>query len=180
MDKVEIHGKVFELYLHRDKIWKRVEEIGNQLEEDYKGKNPIFIGVLNGAFIFAADIFRVIDIPAEVSFIKLSSYKGTESTGKVLTVIGLSDSIKDRHVVIVEDIIDTGKTLSELLPIINEKQPASVKVASFLSKPDARTHNVPIDYKGFDIPDKFVVGYGLDFDGIGRNLTHIYSLAAGQ
>lgn len=176
---VEIHGKVFELYLHRDKIWKRVEEIGNQLEEDYKGKNPIFIGVLNGAFIFAADIFRVIDIPAEVSFIKLSSYEGTESTGKVLTVIGLSDSIKDRHVVIVEDIIDTGKTLSELLPIINEKQPASVKVASFLSKPDARTHDVPIDYKGFDIPDKFVVGYGLDFDGIGRNLTHIYSLAEG-
>lgn len=180
MDRVTIHDKTFEPYLYRDDIWEKVQEIGRQIEADYIDKDPLFIGVLNGAFIFAADLFRVIDIHAEVSFIKLSSYEGTESTGKVLRVIGLNDNIKDRHIVIVEDIVDTGKTMVELLSIIKEKQPASVKIASFLSKPEARTHEVSIDYLGFEIPDKFVVGYGLDYDGVGRNLTHIYSLAEGQ
>ncbi|MCB0699059.1 MAG: hypoxanthine phosphoribosyltransferase [Chitinophagales bacterium] len=177
---VTVHDKRFEIFLHRNKIWERVCELGKQIEEDYKGKNPLFVGVLNGSFIFAADLFHAIDIPAEISFIKLSSYQGTESTGSVLTVIGLKEDVNDRHVLVVEDIIDTGKTLSELLPIINAQHPASLKVVSLLSKPDARTHDVPIDYIGFEIPDKFVVGYGLDYDGAGRNLTHIYSVVDDQ
>lgn len=173
---VTIHDKRFEIFLHRNKIWECVCELGKQIEEDYKGKNPLFVAVLNGSFIFAADLFHAIDIPAEISFTKLRSYDGTSSTGEVLTLIGLNEDVEGRHIIIVEDIVDTGKTMSELLPVINDKHPASVKVVTLLSKPDARTHNVPIDYTGFEIPDKFVVGYGLDYDGAGRNLTHIYSV----
>lgn len=177
---VTIHDKSFTLYLHRDEIRKKVCELATQMEEDYKGKKPLFIGVLNGAFIFAADLFHAIDIEAEISFIKVSSYTGTRSSGTVLNILGLSENIENRHVIIVEDIIDTGKTLSELLPQIQDKNPASVKVATIFSKPDARTHNVTINYTGFEIPDKFIVGYGLDYDGLGRNLTHVYSLAEDQ
>ena len=179
MDTVTVNGKEFQLFIERTEIWAHVVKLGKQIEADYLDKNPLFIAVLNGSFIFAADLFHVIDIPAEISFIKLSSYKGTQSTGNVLNVIGLNEDIKDRHVIIVEDIIDTGKTLSSLLPELQKQQPASLKVATFLSKPDARTHEVPIDYQCVDIPNKFVVGYGLDYDGQGRNLTHLYE-AIGQ
>ncbi len=174
MDQVTVNGKEFKLFIERADIWSYVVKIGKQIEADYIDKNPLFIAVLNGSFIFAADLFHVINIPAEISFVKLSSYKGTASTGKVLNVIGLNESIKDRHVIIVEDIVDTGQTLSKFLPELTQQEPASVKVATFLSKPAARTYDVPIDYQCLDISNKFVVGYGLDYDGQGRNLTHLY------
>lgn len=174
---VSIHDKTFKLYLHRDEIWSKVQELAKEIESDYSGKKPLFIGVLNGAFIFAADLFHAIDIDAEISFIKVASYSGTQSTGEVIDIIGLKEDITDRHLIIVEDIIDTGKTLSELLPQIKSKSPASIKVAAIFSKPSTRTHDVKIDYNGFEIPDKFIVGYGLDYDGLGRNLTHVYALS---
>lgn len=174
MEKVTVNNKEFKLFIDRSDIWSYVVKIGKQIEADYLDKNPLFIAVLNGSFIFAADLFHVINIPAEISFVKLSSYEGTQSTGNVLSVIGLNEDIKDRHIIVVEDIVDTGQTLSKFLPELKRQQPASVKVATFLSKPAARTHQVQIDYQCLDIPEKFVVGYGLDYDGQGRNLTHLY------
>lgn len=179
MKKVTVHDKEFEVYLDRDTIWSRVQTIGRQLDIDYKGLNPLFIGVLNGAFIFAADLFRVLNIEAEISFVKLTSYEGTSSTGAVVSAIGLKEDVKDRHVIIVEDIVDTGKTLSEFLPQVLAQSPASLKIASFLTKPEALKHDVKADYVGFEIPNKFVVGYGLDYNGQGRNLTDLYQLVEG-
>ena len=136
----------------------------------------MLIGILNGSFIFAADLFRGLTIEAEISFIKLVSYKGTSSTGNVVTAIGMEEDLHGRHIIIVEDIIDTGKTLSSFLPEIHHRQPASVKIATFLSKPDALKYDVKADFNAFNIETKFVVGYGLDYDGLGRNLPDLYIL----
>ncbi len=179
MKKVTVHDKDFEVYLDRETIWKRVQSIGAQIDKDYEGQDPLFIGVLNGAFIFAADLFRVLNINAEISFVKLASYEGTSSTGEVVTAIGLKEDVKDRHVIVVEDIVDTGKTLSKFIPQVLEQSPASLKIATFLTKPEALKHNVKADYVGFEIPNKFVVGYGLDYNGQGRNLTDLYQLVEG-
>lgn len=177
MNSVQVGDKHFGLLIHNTQIQEKITAIAEEITKEYRDKNPVFLCVLNGAFMFAADLLRHVNIPAEVSFIKLSSYAGTQSTGQVATLLGLNKDIKDRHVILVEDIIDTGKTLHELLPVVAGYQPSSVKLASILSKPDARTHQVHIDYTGFEIPDKFVVGYGLDYNGYGRNLPHIYALA---
>lgn len=177
MNRVKVADKYFELFIDNQQIQQKIAEIAKTIEEEYRDKNPVFLCVLNGAFMFAADLMRIVQIPSEVSFIKLSSYSGMQSTGDVKTLIGLNNSISDRHVILVEDIIDTGKTIHELLPLLHAKQPASVRLASILSKPDARTHDVHIDYTGFEIADKFVVGYGLDYNQFGRNLPHIYALA---
>jgi len=131
---------------------------------------------LNGSFMFASDLFKALTIEAEICFIKLASYKGTRSTGNVITSIGLDQSIKGRHVIIVEDIVDTGKTLSEFLPQLHDQQPDSLKIAALLHKPEALVHPLTIDYLGFTVPNKFLVGYGLDYDGLGRNLKEIYQL----
>lgn len=179
MNSVKVGDKYFELFIDNQQIQQKIAEIAKSIEEEYRHKNPVFLCVLNGAFMFAADLMRIVQIPAEVSFIKLSSYTGMQSTGDVKTLIGLNNSISGRHVILVEDIIDTGKTIHELLPLVQAKEPASVRLASILSKPDARTHDVQIDYTGFEIPDKFVVGYGLDYNQLGRNLPHIYALAEG-
>jgi hypoxanthine phosphoribosyltransferase len=173
---IQVGDKLFEPYISREAIQKRVTELGKEMDKDYAGLNPLFIGILNGAFIFAADIFRAISIPAEISFVKLASYKGTSSTGNIITAIGLEENLLNRHVVIVEDIIDTGKTLSAFLPELLQRQPASLKIACFLSKPDALQHDIKADYTGFAIPNNFVVGYGLDYDGQGRNLPDVYTL----
>jgi hypoxanthine phosphoribosyltransferase len=134
----------------------------------------LFIAILNGAFIFAADLFKHITLEAEICFIKLASYKGVKSTGKVITAIGLDVDLYNRHLVIIEDIVDTGKTLAQFLPQLQHHHPASLKIASLLYKPDAMKHSIKIDYLGFTIPDKFVIGYGLDYDGLGRNIKEIY------
>lgn len=177
MSLMQIGDKVFKPYISGEAIQKRITELGKEIDKDYEGLNPLFIGILNGSFIFAADLFRSLSIPAEISFVKLASYKGTSSTGNVITAIGLEENLANRHVIIIEDIIDTGKTLSAFLPELLQRQPASLKIACFLSKPDALQYDVKSDYTGFVIPNNFVVGYGLDYDGQGRNLPDLYTLA---
>jgi len=176
MTTLRIHDKNFTLYISEEEIRKKVIELADSLNRDYQDKNPIFIAVLNGAFIFAADLFKALSIDAEISFIKLASYKGMKSSGQVITAIGLDIELFDRHVVILEDIVDTGKTLSEFLPPLWHQQPASLKIVALLHKPEATVYPLKVDYKGFEIPDKFVVGYGLDYNGLGRNITEIYQL----
>lgn len=147
-----------------------------QISKDLAGKKPLFIAILNGSFMFAADIFKHLTIEAEISFIKLVSYKGTKSTGNVVTSIGLDEDLYGRTVVILEDIVDTGKTLHRFLPQLEHQQPERLLIASLLSKPEALAHPIKIDYLGFSVPNKFLLGYGLDYDGLGRNLPEIYQL----
>jgi len=174
--QIKVYDKEFEPYIDAAKIQQRITELGAQISADYKGEVPLIIAILNGSFIFAADLFRALTIEAEISFIKLASYKGTSSTGHVVTAIGMEEKITGRHVIILEDIIDTGKTLHSFLPEIIQRQPASLKIATFLSKPEALEHDVTADYIGFEIPNNFVLGYGLDYDGLGRNLPLLYTL----
>ena len=176
MSNLKVHDKEFEPYLSREEIEVQVSRVASEISADYKDRRPLFIAILNGAFIFAADLFRKLDIEAEICFIKLASYKGVKSSGKVLTAIGLDVETYGRDVIIVEDIVDTGKTLYQFLPQIIHSQPASLKIATLLHKPDATVHPLQIDYLGFTIPNKFVVGYGLDYDGLGRNIREIYQL----
>jgi len=173
---VKVHDKVFRIYLPAATIRDRITEMARQLSGDLKDANPLFIAVLNGAFIFAADLFRHLSIDAEISFIKLVSYKGTRSSGHVVTAIGLDMDLYDRTVVILEDIVDTGKTLHEFLPQVLHQQPRRLLVTSLLTKPQAMTYPIKIDYLGFSVPNKFLLGYGLDYDGHGRNLADIYQL----
>ncbi|MDE3213628.1 MAG: hypoxanthine phosphoribosyltransferase [Bacteroidota bacterium] len=176
MEHLRVHDKEFTPYLSEKEIQARISEMAAQINRDYEGKKPVFIAILNGAFIFAADLFKNIRIEAEISFIKLASYKGVKSTGKVITAIGLDVDLHGREVVIVEDIVDTGKTLHQFLPQLEHNHPASLRIAALLHKPDAMVHPIRIDYLGFTIPNKFVIGYGLDYDGLGRNIREIYQL----
>ncbi|MBS1761413.1 MAG: hypoxanthine phosphoribosyltransferase [Bacteroidetes bacterium] len=176
MSVIQVHDKKFAPYISVEQIDEQISRLAREIDNDYKDKRPLFIGILNGSFIFAADLFKKLQIEAEISFIKLASYKGTRSTGNVITSIGLDESLKGRHVIILEDIVDTGKTLKEFLPQLYDQQPASLKVTSLLHKPDALQHPIKIDYLGFNVPNKFLLGYGLDYDGLGRNLKEIYRL----
>jgi hypoxanthine phosphoribosyltransferase len=176
MASLKVHDKEFVPYISAKEIEKEVAKVAAEINRDYEGKNPLFIAILNGAFIFAADLFKQINVEAEICFIKLASYKGVKSTGKVITAIGLDAEIYNRDVIIVEDIVDTGKTLSQFLPTLEHQHPASLKIAALLHKPSATIHEIKIDYLGFTIPDKFVLGYGLDYDGLGRNIKEIYQL----
>ncbi|MBC7589217.1 MAG: hypoxanthine phosphoribosyltransferase [Chitinophagaceae bacterium] len=171
-----VYDKVFVPYIEEATIIQKIKELAAQLKADYDGKKPLFIAILNGSFMFASDLFKELEIEAEICFIKLASYKGTKSTGQVITAIGLDMDITGRHVIILEDIIDTGKTLHTFLPQLQNQQPASLKVAVLLDKPEPRKFEVPIHYSCFVIPNKFVLGYGLDFDGLGRNIREIYQL----
>jgi hypoxanthine phosphoribosyltransferase len=176
MSNISLFNKTFEPYLPESLIQEKIKELGEMISKEYQGKKPLFIGVLNGSFMFAADLFKQITIEAEICFIKLASYKGTKSTGNVITAIGLDTDIRDRHLILLEDIIDTGKTMNEFIPQLYHQQPASVKMAVLLHKPDATIYPVQIHYCCFSIPDRFVLGYGLDYDGYGRNLKEIYQL----
>ena len=176
MSVIQVNDKKFQPYLTVAQIAEQIERLGVEINNDYAGKRPLFIAILNGSFMFASDLFKQLTVDAEICFIKLASYKGTKSTGNVITSIGLDESLKGRHVIIIEDIVDTGKTLSQFLPQLHEHQPASLKIASLLHKPDALEYPVTIDYLGFKVPNKFLLGYGLDYDGLGRNLKEIYQL----
>jgi hypoxanthine phosphoribosyltransferase len=176
MKDIKLHDKTFEIYIPETEIAKIVLNIADQINNSGIEK-PLFIAVLNGSFLFAADVIRKITIPnSEISFVKLASYEGTESTGKVNELIGLNQDLKGRNVIILEDIIDTGNTLTTLTQMIEKKEISSLKIATLLYKPEAYTKEISIDYIGKSIPNKFVVGYGLDYDEIGRNLPHIYKL----
>lgn len=176
MAALKVHDKYFEPYISSEELTKRIAQLAADIDRDYSEKKPLFIAILNGSFMFASDLFKHITIEAEICFIKLASYKGTKSTGQVITAIGLDIDIVDRHVVILEDIIDTGKTMSEFLPQLHHQHPASLKIAALLHKPEATTYPIQIDYLGFSVPNKFLLGYGLDYDGLGRNLKEIYQL----
>lgn len=180
MATIKLHDKVFDTYLSEQEIQEKVKGIADQINKDYKDKRPLFIAILNGSFMFAADLFKYLTIDAEISFIKLVSYKGMKSSGNVITSIGLEAELFGREVIIVEDIVDTGKTLHEFLPKLDHQQPKSLKIAALLHKPEALQFPLKIDYLGFSIPNKFVVGYGLDYDGLGRNYKEIYQLAPGS
>ena len=176
MAVIKVHDKSFETYLSEETILQRVKEIALAISKDYTGKRPLFIAILNGSFMFASDLFKQLSIEAELCFIKLASYKGLKSSGNVVTSIGLEDDLFGKEVIIVEDIVDTGKTLHNFLPKLRHQQPKSLKIATLLHKPEATEYPLELNYTGFDIPNKFVVGYGLDYDGLGRNLKEIYQL----
>jgi hypoxanthine phosphoribosyltransferase len=176
MSVIKVHDKNFETFLSEETIQKKIKELADAINKDYKGKRPLFIAILNGAFMFASDLFKQLDIDAEICFIKLISYQGTKSSGNVVTSIGLMEDVHGKDIVLIEDIVDTGKTLNDFLPGLLHQQPASLKIAALLHKPDATIFPLTIDYLAFSIPNKFVVGYGLDYDGLGRNLKEIYQL----
>jgi hypoxanthine phosphoribosyltransferase len=173
---VQIIDKDFELFLSEAEIQSEISKLAVKINKDYAGKNVIFLGILNGAFMFIADLLKGVDLDCEVSFIKVSSYKGTSTTGNVHELIGLVNSLKDKHVLIVEDIVDTGLTLDKIYSIIDHDEPTSLEVVSLLYKPDSFKGNHPPKYFGFSIPNKFVVGYGLDYLERGRNTSAIYKL----
>ena len=176
MNEVNLKDKTFEVFISDTEIAEIVDSIANDINNSGV-KDPLFIAVMNGAFLFAADVMRKITISnAEISFIKLSSYEGTETTGKVDELIGVSDDISGRNIIVLEDIIDTGITLEKIILLLKKEEVADIKVATLLFKPDAYTKDIHIDFIGKSIPNDFVVGYGLDYDEIGRNLPHIYKL----
>ena len=176
MKTVTLHNKTFEVFIAETEIAAIVHSMANAINNS-RIKDPLFIAVMNGAFLFAADVMRKITISnAEISFIKLSSYEGTETTGKVDELIGISDDISGRNIIVLEDIIDTGITLEKIISLLKKEEVEDIKVATLLFKPDAYTKDIHIDFIGKSIPNDFVVGYGLDYDEIGRNLPHIYKL----
>lgn len=173
---IEYNGLTFVPYITRTQIQARIEQLGSVITKEYSGKRPLLLCVLNGAFPFASDLFREIDIDAEIAFIRFKSYEGTQSTGAVKELMGLTENIEGRHIIVVEDIIDTGHTIHQLSKALMEKKPADIKIATLLFKPEALVRPVEPDYVGFNIPKKFIVGYGLDIDGLARNLKDIYIL----
>ena len=173
---VDVNGKKFKISISSDQIRERVKELGERISKDYAGKNPLLLCVLNGSFVFAADLYREISIPSEISFVKLASYQGVTSTGTISEVIGINEELTNRHIIIVEDIVDTGYTMQHMLETLGTRSPASIRICSLLTKPEKLQVPIEVDYVAFKIPNLFVVGYGLDFDQQGRNLKDIYTI----
>lgn len=176
MKEIHILDKKFREYLTEKVIQQRIEELAIQMNKDLPGKDVVFLGILNGAFLFAADLFRRIQFPARISFVKLASYQGTSSSGSIKELIGWNEDIKGKVIVVIEDIVDTGNTLERIVGELVMRKAAEIKIAALLYKPLAYTKNIPLDYIGFEIPNDFVVGFGLDYDGFGRNLPSVYTL----
>ena len=175
-DIIEVGDLSFIKYISAQEIEKKVQEIADTIREDYHEKYPMFLVVMNGAFIYAADLIRKLDFPCELNFVRIKSYEGTSSSGKIDIYMPPNIDIKNRHVIIIEDIIDTGNTMSAFIPELEKNHPTSVRLSSILVKPEAHKHPIITHYPGFIIPNKFVVGYGLDYDGMGRNLKDLYQL----
>lgn len=176
MNQVQVNGKTFRISIPEAEIKQRVKEVAAEISRDMEGKNPLLLGVLNGAFIFAADLMREMTIPCEISFVKLASYQGTTSTGTVKEVMGINEDLAGRHVIIVEDIVDTGLTMKQMIESLGTRNPASVSVCSLLVKPDKLQVELDLKYVAFKIPNEFILGYGLDFDQAARGLRDIYTL----
>jgi len=176
MDTIQIHDKKFRLSVTEAEIQAAVQRVGEAINRDAADLNPLFICVLNGAFMFAGDLMKIVNFPCEITFVKLSSYEGLLSTGSVKEVIGLNESVVGRNVVVVEDIVDTGITMERILRSLEAKGAKSIRVATFLQKPEALQRDIRVDYVAMKIPNDFIVGYGLDYDGYGRNLKEIYTV----
>ena len=174
MTDIKINGKIFRKSITGEEINSQISRIAASIDSDYKGKKPLLLGVLNGCFMFASDLMKQLHIECEISFVKLSSYQGTTTTGTVSEVMGLSESVTGRDIIIVEDIVDTGLTMQRMIETLNAQKPASVAIASLFVKPARLKAPVDVKYSAFTIPDRFIVGYGLDYDGLGRNLPDIY------
>jgi hypoxanthine phosphoribosyltransferase len=174
MENIQIKDKRFKKNISSGAIQNNVQKVADQINKDLAGANPVFVVVLNGAFMFASDLLKKINIDCEITFVKVASYDGTESTGKVKSLIGLNHDISGREVVIVEDIVDTGETIVALIDQLKHQNPEDVKIATLLYKPAAYTKDIPIDYVAMEVGNDFLVGYGLDYDGLGRNLEDIY------
>ncbi len=176
MNTVKIKDKTFKTSIPEAVILEKIKAVADRLNKDMEGKNPLFLAVLNGSFIFAADLMRMITIPCEISFVKLASYQGTTSTGKVTEVIGINENLSGRNIVIVEDIIDTGLTMKRMIETLGTRNPASIHICSLLVKPEKLQVDLNIEYAAMEIPNDFIVGYGLDYDQEGRNLRDIYTV----
>ena len=176
MSRVKIKDKTFETSMTEAEIKQRVKELAQQMSRDLEGKNPLFLAVLNGAFIFAADLMREMTIPCEISFVKLASYQGTTSTGTIHEVIGINEDLSGRTVIIVEDIVESGLTIKRMMEQIGTRHPASVQVCTLFFKPERLKEDLKLDYVAFSIPNDFILGYGLDYDQQGRGLKDLYTL----
>ena len=176
MSTVKIHDKTFKISYTEEEILKHVKVVADRINKDMKGKNPLFLAVLNGSFIFAADLMRMITIPCEISFVKLASYQGTMSTGKIKEVIGINENISGRNIIIVEDIVESGLTMKRMMESLGTRNPASIHICTLLLKPEKLTIDLDVEYVAMEIPNDFIVGYGLDYDQQGRNLREIYTL----
>lgn len=180
MNVIQIKDKQFAVSIPEARILQEVERVAAEINRDLAGKNPLFVSVLNGSFMFTADLMKRITIPCEISFVKLASYQGTASTGKVKEVIGLDEELEGRTVVIVEDIVDTGLTMRQLLDQLATRRPKEIHIATLLLKPDKLKADLDIEYVAMQIPNDFIVGYGLDYDGLGRNYKDIYTVVNGE
>jgi hypoxanthine phosphoribosyltransferase len=176
LESIKIKDREFTPYLTHSDILERIRELAISLNQDYENKNPLFVAVLNGSFMFASDLMKRVDVKSELTFIKVNSYEGTQSSGVFNQLIGLGQSVTDRHVVIIEDIVDTGNTVNYLLKEISKMDPASVDIVTLFSKPTCHLSKMYLKYTGFDIPNKFIIGYGLDYDGFGRNYQDVYEI----
>jgi hypoxanthine phosphoribosyltransferase len=176
MDRVKVWDKVFEKSISSEVIQEAVRMLGERINHDLEGKEVVFVGILNGSFMFAADLFRQIRFNTRITFVKLASYEGTASTGKVVQLIGINEDLAGKTVVILEDIVDTGHTLTAIIKYLESLNPAEIKIATMLFKPEAYQGSRELDYVGLEIPNKFIIGYGLDYNGYARNLADIYAL----
>lgn len=176
MEKVKVYDKYFEIFINEMEIEQRIKLMAEKMNKDLAGKNPLFLGILNGSFMFASDLFKNLEIDCNISFLKLASYQGTSSSGNIKQLIGLNEDLSGRTVVIIEDIIDTGITMENIVKQLKGFEPERILISSLLYKSNAYNNCYPVDYFCFDIPNDFIVGYGLDYNGYGRNLRHIYKI----
>lgn len=176
METIQVKDRIFAPFLKEKDIQKEIKRVASEINRDYEGKEPLFLCILNGAFMFAADLLKNVTVPCNVSFVKLASYQGTDTTGKIKELIGLNESVEGRHVIVVEDIVDTGFTMRDILDSLSEKKAASVAVCTLLCKPEKLKVDINLKYLAMNIPNGFIVGYGLDYDGFGRNSRDIYKI----
>lgn len=178
MKTVKLKDKTFKLFIPESELFERIQKVADRLNSDMKDKNPLLLAVLNGSFMFAADLMRRLTIPCEISFVKLASYQGTTSTGKIKEVIGINEDLTDRTVVIVEDIVESGQTIKRMIESLGTRNPKSVHVCTLFQKPELLKENIKVDYVAIPIPNDFIVGYGLDYDQQGRQLRDVYTLVS--